>query len=411
MLFGVFVVRTGSMLGVTLSHSLTNIVLFLVVPFWLASSGVDKLPALDSIFSPSTFEPTLMAMLDIDESYPSMPKAAPGVGILAPSLMDKPPTPMVFSASPTPPPTLIPTATSNPLATNVPEQDSLEIVATNTLVAEPTSTVTPEPTSTATPEATATADISQTREVALCGTVPPGWQVYVVRTGDTLSQLSRTTGASIEEIVTANCIDMNAFYSGMHIYLPKRPPVPNICNPRSDWQPYTVQPGDTLFSLAKSQGVTVQEVMKANCLASERIFYGYEILLPQSKELSTPTIIATDQPPNLSSTEIVSSKQARWYIASPGAGTTVSGITPIIGAADFDPAEVQYYKVEIGKGDPQNPQWVTLGGTSSAPVGFGTLETLHAGGLEPGSYLLRLILVTWNGNYVGAPHTVQIEIN
>jgi len=38
LLFGVFVARTGSLLGVTLSHSLTNIVLFLVIPYWLASS-------------------------------------------------------------------------------------------------------------------------------------------------------------------------------------------------------------------------------------------------------------------------------------------------------------------------------------------------------------------------------------
>ena len=33
LLFGFFVARTGSILGVTLSHGLTNIMLFLVIPF------------------------------------------------------------------------------------------------------------------------------------------------------------------------------------------------------------------------------------------------------------------------------------------------------------------------------------------------------------------------------------------
>lgn len=35
LLFGWFVARTGSLLGVTLSHGLTNITLFIIIPFWL----------------------------------------------------------------------------------------------------------------------------------------------------------------------------------------------------------------------------------------------------------------------------------------------------------------------------------------------------------------------------------------
>lgn len=39
LLFSWFVARTGSLLGVTLSHGLTNITLFLIIPFWLAACG------------------------------------------------------------------------------------------------------------------------------------------------------------------------------------------------------------------------------------------------------------------------------------------------------------------------------------------------------------------------------------
>jgi hypothetical protein len=43
-------------------------------------------------------------------------------------------------------------------------------------------------------------------------------------------------------------------------------------------------------------------------------------------------------------------------------------------------------------------------------VSNGTLEMLHADALEPGDYLLRLIVVRWDGNYVGSPHTIEITI-
>jgi hypothetical protein len=61
-------------------------------------------------------------------------------------------------------------------------------------------------------------------------------------------------------------------------------------------------------------------------------------------------------------------------------------------------------------GDMNNPQWETLGETSATPVVNGTLEMLHADGLLPGDYLLRLIVVKWDGNYVGPPYTIPLTI-
>ncbi len=101
---------------------------------------------------------------------------------------------------------------------------------------------------------------------------------------------------------------------------------------------------------------------------------------------------------------------AIWRISSPKPGEDISGIVPIMGTADFDPAEVQFFKVELGMGDLNNPQWVTLGEIGRTPVVNGPLEFLHADALPPGDYLLRLIIVRWDGNYVGEPHTVQLTI-
>jgi penicillin-binding protein 1C len=101
---------------------------------------------------------------------------------------------------------------------------------------------------------------------------------------------------------------------------------------------------------------------------------------------------------------------AVWRISSPRAGDKVSGIVPIIGTADFDPEKVQFYKLELGSGDAQNPEWVTLGEIGQTPVVNGTLEMLHADALPPGDYLLRLIVVQWDGNYVGEPHMLELTI-
>lgn len=100
---------------------------------------------------------------------------------------------------------------------------------------------------------------------------------------------------------------------------------------------------------------------------------------------------------------------AVWNIRSPQSGDTVSGTLPIVGTADFDPQVVQFYKVEIGAGE--NPQeWVTLGETHNTPVVGDRLETLLAAAFEPGVYSLRLVVVQWDGNYVGEPDVVTVTI-
>jgi hypothetical protein len=100
---------------------------------------------------------------------------------------------------------------------------------------------------------------------------------------------------------------------------------------------------------------------------------------------------------------------AVYRIVSPEAGERVSGVLPIVGTADFDPAVVQFYKIELGIPEGNNVNWVTLGETHNTPVVNGTLEMLHADALPPGEYFLRLILVK-DSNYVGEPHTIPIVI-
>jgi LysM repeat protein len=45
-------------------------------------------------------------------------------------------------------------------------------------------------------------------------------------------------------------------------------------------QMHVVQPGDTLFSLARRYGVTVDEIVRANQIAGDSIFVGQQLIIP-----------------------------------------------------------------------------------------------------------------------------------
>ncbi len=99
---------------------------------------------------------------------------------------------------------------------------------------------------------------------------------------------------------------------------------------------------------------------------------------------------------------------ALYAIKEPDPHEEVWGVLPIMGTAIFTPSQVQYYKLEIGAGEAPTV-WLTLGDIHSESVEDGVLEYLHADALPPGPYVLRLVLVRYDGNYA-PPYEVPITI-
>jgi hypothetical protein len=97
-----------------------------------------------------------------------------------------------------------------------------------------------------------------------------------------------------------------------------------------------------------------------------------------------------------------------WRITSPSPGEQVSGVVSVLGTANFNTADIQYYKLEIGSGASPTA-WTTFGTTHSSPVANGVLETLYARDLAPGQYVIRLIVVGNDGNFP-SPYSVPITI-
>lgn len=99
---------------------------------------------------------------------------------------------------------------------------------------------------------------------------------------------------------------------------------------------------------------------------------------------------------------------ATYSIDQPRLNDEVYGVLPIVGTAVFDPARVVYYKLEIGAGDFPT-EWLTLGDIHTESVTNGVLEMLHADALPQGRYILRLVLVGIDGNFL-PPYQVPITI-
>lgn len=64
---------------------------------------------------------------------------------------------------------------------------------------------------------------------------------------------------------------------------------PTPCSPPTDWVAYTVQSGDTLYSLAQKTNTTVDEIQRANCMAgATTIIVGQVLYLPILPPTNTP---------------------------------------------------------------------------------------------------------------------------
>jgi LysM repeat protein len=101
---------------------------------------------------------------------------------------------------------------------------------------------------------------------------------------------------------------------------PTQPPSPTataqptptrLCIVPSTWRLYTVQPGDTLTSLAVRYGTTVSAIVDANCLSSTGIYAGQRLYLP-AQPVVTPIPPATPIPPTPTTPACVPNPPASW---------------------------------------------------------------------------------------------------
>ncbi len=228
LLFGWLVARTRSLVGVTLSHGITNVTLYLVVPFL----------GIAAVATPGTGVQNMEELTpDLSREIQHIQALRPGSGqALGPESGQalRPSSGQVLVRAPTetPAPTATPTATPAPSPTPAPPPPPAE------------------------PE-------------------EPGLETYTVQSGDSLADIAALYSTTVEELLRLNDLpEPSLLYTGQTIVVPGRgaPPAANV---------HVVEEGETLSTIAERYGTTVDELLRLNDVPDpNNVPVGQSLILP-----------------------------------------------------------------------------------------------------------------------------------
>ena len=95
---------------------------------------------------------------------------------------------------------------------------------------------------------------------------------YVVKSGDSLYSISKKYGISVDELMSVNNLKSTVLSVGQLLKIPNNSEVTNVI--------YTVKKGDSLWSIAKDNKTTVDAIVKLNNLSNANLSIGQKLLLP-----------------------------------------------------------------------------------------------------------------------------------
>ena len=106
-------------------------------------------------------------------------------------------------------------------------------------------------------------------------------KTYTVKAGDTLYGISNQFGVSVTELANINNVKAETLQIGQVLTIPSN----SGTNPNNMFM-YTVQKGDSLYSIARKYNTSVDEIIKLNNLSSNNLSIGQVIRIP---EMYTPS--------------------------------------------------------------------------------------------------------------------------
>ena len=111
--------------------------------------------------------------------------------------------------------------------------------------------------------------------------VDPSAGTYTVAKGDTLYSIAGKYGISVDELMTMNNLTNNNISIGQQLFIPTDSS--NITPPiESDITVYTVSPGDTLYSISRLYNTTVDDIISLNNLDNYILTVGQTLKIPDS---------------------------------------------------------------------------------------------------------------------------------
>lgn len=104
---------------------------------------------------------------------------------------------------------------------------------------------------------------------------PTTYKDYVVKKGDSLYSIANKNNITVDELKKINNLTSNMLSIGQVLKLPTQDKVEEMAM-------YTVQKGDSLYSIAKKFGITVDEIKSLNNLTSNNLAIGEQLMIKGS---------------------------------------------------------------------------------------------------------------------------------
>ena len=117
----------------------------------------------------------------------------------------------------------------------------------------------------------------------------PNNNTYMVQPGDTLYKIASFNNTTVDILKELNNLTSNTLSIGQQLTLPSK----EIIEVPSTTINYTIKSGDTLYGIAKQYNTTVENIKKLNNLTSNTLSIGNMLKIPTTEIIETPTTTIT----------------------------------------------------------------------------------------------------------------------
>ena len=116
---------------------------------------------------------------------------------------------------------------------------------------------------------------------------PANSSYYTVKSGDSLWSISKKYGLTVDELKQANNLTSNLLSIGQNLLIPKKESETNT-------NEYIVKKGDTLYAIANKYNTTVDNLKSINNLTTDSLSIGQVLKIPSNNNYETYTVKSGD---------------------------------------------------------------------------------------------------------------------
>jgi LysM repeat protein len=130
--------------------------------------------------------------------------------------------------------------------------------------------------------------------------VPGEYIVYTVQAGDSLYSIAQRYNTTVDNLISYNNLSTTSLKIGQQLLIPTTtvPPVTPPVEPPTDFITYTVKSGDNLYAIARTYNTTVNAIMQLNNLTSTSLSIGQQLRIPTTTTPpEEPPVIPPEEPP------------------------------------------------------------------------------------------------------------------